>query len=73
MATTTNELMTPGEVAELFGVTPKTVSRWADNMTRYGTALAVVKTPGGHRRFNRRQIEALYDQSQGNEPRTVDA
>lgn len=39
-------LLTPGEVAELFGVDPKTVTRWA----RTGR-LPAVRTLGGHRRF----------------------
>jgi len=39
-------LLTPSEVAALFGVDTKTVSRWA----RAGR-LTAVRTPGGHRRF----------------------
>jgi len=34
------------EVADLFGVNPKTVTRWA----RAGR-LGCMRTPGGHRRF----------------------
>ena len=40
------ELLTPGEVADLYRVDPKTVARWG----RAGK-LASVRTPGGHRRF----------------------
>jgi len=40
------DLLTPGEVAALFRVTPKTVTRWAE-----AGKLPVVRTMGGHRRF----------------------
>lgn len=39
--------LTPHEVAVLFGVDPKTVSRWEAN----GKVPRAVRTPGGHRRF----------------------
>lgn len=39
-------LLTPGEVAVMFRVTPKTVTRWAE-----AGRLPVVRTLGGHRRF----------------------
>ena len=39
-------LLTPGEVASLFRVDPKTVTRWA-TAGRIGS----IRTPGGHRRF----------------------
>lgn len=39
------ELFTPGEVAQLFHVNPKTVSRWL----KIGR-LAAIRTPGGHHR-----------------------
>lgn len=39
-------LMTPAEVAALFRVDPKTVSRWAE-----AGKLPSVRTLGGHRRF----------------------
>ena len=45
-------LMTPGEVAKLFHVNPKTVTRWA----RAGK-ISSVRTLGGHRRFLAREIE----------------
>jgi len=41
-----DELLTPGEVAAMFRVTPKTVTRWAE-----AGKLPVVRTLGGHRRF----------------------
>jgi excisionase family DNA binding protein len=41
-----DQLLTPGEVAALFHVDPKTVTRWAAQ-----GKLPSVRTPGGHRRF----------------------
>ncbi len=49
-------LMTPSEVAEYFGVDPKTVTRWA----RAGK-LSAVRTLGGHRRYPRREVHALRE------------
>ena len=48
------ELLTPGEVAILFGVDPKTVTRWA----RAGK-LSSIRTLGGHRRYPAREISNL--------------
>ena len=48
-----NELLTPAEVAEMFRVNPKTVTRWA----RAGK-ISAIRTLGGHRRFRRDEIEA---------------
>ncbi len=50
------KLLTPGEVAELFRVNPKTVTRWA----RAGKITAM-RTLGGHRRFREDEIRALLD------------
>jgi len=49
-------LLTPGEVAQLFRVDPKTVSRWA----RKGQVPAY-QTPGGHHRFDEGEIMAALD------------
>jgi excisionase family DNA binding protein len=49
-------LLTPGEVAHIFRVDPKTVSRWAK-----AGRLPSSKTPGGHVRFRRSVILALVD------------
>lgn len=51
-----DQLLTPGEVAELFGVDPKTVSRWAD-----AGKLEAMRTLGGHRRYRAREVHALLD------------
>jgi excisionase family DNA binding protein len=60
MTTTTqtpaDTLMTPGEVAILFRVDPKTVTRWAK-----AGKLASIQTLGGHRRFLEREVRALLD------------
>lgn len=39
-------VLTPGEVAAMFRVDPKTVTRWAKR-----GRLPSITTPGGHRRF----------------------
>jgi len=49
-----HELLTAGEVAGLFRVDPKTVSRWA----RAGKILSI-RTVGGHRRFLASDVERL--------------
>jgi len=49
-----HKLLTPAEVAGLFGVDPKTVTRWA----RAGR-LTSVRTLGGHRRYLRSEVDAL--------------
>lgn len=51
---TTNELLTPAEVAQMFRVSPKTVTRWA----RSGR-ISAVRTLGGHRRFRADEIRRL--------------
>jgi excisionase family DNA binding protein len=53
------ELMTPGEVARLFGVDPKTVSRWAN-----AGKISYRITPGGHRRFQASEIKAMLSAQQ---------
>lgn len=53
-APTAERLLTPGEVAEMFRVDPKTVTRWA-SAGRIGS----IRTPGGHRRFRESEVKAL--------------
>lgn len=48
------ELLTPAEVAAMFRVNPKTVTRWA----RAGR-ISYIKTLGGHRRFKASEIRRL--------------
>ena len=50
----TERLLTPGEVALLFRVDPKTVTRWAS-----AGRIASIRTPGGHRRFRESEVRDL--------------
>ena len=50
----TDRLLTPAEVASMFRVDPKTVTRWA----RDGR-LTAVRTLGGHRRYLESEVLAL--------------
>ena len=47
-------LLTPSEVATLFRVDPKTVTRWAK-----AGKLTSIKTLGGHRRYRESEVRAL--------------
>ena len=58
--TSEQSLMTPAEVAQLFRVDPKTVTRWAD-----AGKITAVRTLGGHRRYQREQVMALLDSHSG--------
>lgn len=49
-------LLTPGEVARLFRVDPKTVTRWAAT-----GRIACLRLPGGHRRFRTSVVRALLN------------
>ena len=51
-----DELMTPSEVAQLFRVDAKTVSRWAQE-----GKLPFIRTLGGHRRYPRDEVMRLLD------------
>lgn len=54
---TGGRLLTPGEVAAIFRVDPKTVTRWAA-AGRIGS----IRTPGGHRRFRESEVRALLEE-----------
>jgi excisionase family DNA binding protein len=47
-------LLTPAEVAAMFRVDPKTVTRWAKD-----GKLTSVRTLGGHRRYPESEVRAL--------------
>jgi excisionase family DNA binding protein len=47
-------LLTPAEVAALFRVDPKTVTRWAK-----AGKLTAIRTLGGHRRYRQSEVQAL--------------
>lgn len=51
------QLLTPGEVAKMFRVHPKTVTRWAK-----AGRIARVRTPGGHGRYRESDVRALLQQ-----------
>ena len=48
------DLLYPAEVAAMFRVDVKTVTRWADD-----GRISIVRTPGGHRRYLKDEIIAL--------------
>ena len=49
-------LLTPSEVAALFRVDPKTVTRWSQK-----GKLHCIKTVGGHRRYLMDEVQALLE------------
>lgn len=49
-------LLTPAEVAQLFRVDPKTVTRWAQS-----GKLSSIRTLGGHRRYPQSEVMRLLD------------
>ena len=51
-------LLTPAEVATLFRVDPKTVTRWAK-----AGKLRSIRTLGGHRRYWETEVKTLLDRS----------
>ena len=56
---TEEELLTPSEVAKLFRVDPKTVTRWAKS-----GKLSSIRTLGGHRRYRAGEVRALLEGQQ---------
>ena len=52
-----DQLLTPAEVAKLFRVDPKTVTRWAK-----GGKLSSIRTLGGHRRYRKEEIDRALSQ-----------
>ena len=52
--TESDSLLTPSEVASLFRVDPKTVTRWAK-----AGKLSAVRTLGGHRRYRESEVRSL--------------
>ncbi|HET7325900.1 MAG TPA: BldC family transcriptional regulator [Nocardioidaceae bacterium] len=53
-ATDSEPLLTPAEVAAMFRVDPKTVTRWAK-----AGKLSSIRTLGGHRRYRESEVRAL--------------
>jgi excisionase family DNA binding protein len=52
--TNAEPLLTPAEVAAMFRVDPKTVTRWAQ-----AGKLTSIRTLGGHRRYREGEVRAL--------------
>ena len=51
-------LLTRSEVAAIFRVDPKTVTKWAKS-----GRLSCIRTIGGHRRYRQAEINALIEQA----------
>jgi excisionase family DNA binding protein len=49
-------MLTPSEVAAMFRVDPKTVTRWAAS-----GRLNSIRTPGGHRRFFEAEVREMLE------------
>ena len=62
----TETLLTPGEVAGMFRVDPKTVTRWAQD-----GKLTSIRTLGGHRRYREAEVRGLLTGLPQGEPRRV--
>jgi excisionase family DNA binding protein len=60
MSTEQETLLTPSEVANLFRVDPKTVTRWAK-----AGKLTSIRTLGGHRRYKESEVKALLISTTG--------
>jgi excisionase family DNA binding protein len=59
-------LLTPAEVAQLFRVDPKTVTRWAN-----AGKLTSMRTLGGHRRYRESEVRNLMGGSISEVPTLV--
>jgi excisionase family DNA binding protein len=60
MSTEQETLLTPAEVANLFRVDPKTVTRWAK-----AGKLTSIRTLGGHRRYKESEVKTLLTTTTG--------
>ena len=54
-----SRLLTPAEVAAMFRVDPKTVTRWAQQ-----GKIRSIRTLGGHRRYSEAEVQAFLDSPQ---------
>lgn len=54
--------ITSGEVAQLLNENPRTVRHWGQT-----GKLATTRTPGGQRRYDREQIDAILKQREAKE------
>lgn len=62
---TYESLLTPSQVAAMFKVDPKTVTRWAK-----AGKLSSIRTLGGHRRYKETEVRLLLEgqRAPGNDP-----
>lgn len=49
------ELYTTSQIAKIIGVTKRTIDRWRSK----GIFIPEVKTPGGHSRYTKKQLDEL--------------
>lgn len=56
-----DKLLQPGEVAELLGVDPKTLSRWASLPEDHRSHIPSIRTLGGHRRYRESVVQAILN------------
>ncbi len=64
-----DRLLTPREVALIFRVDPKTVTRWAA-----AGLIGCIRTPGGHRRFRQAEVTRfLHDRAAQESPHATAA
>ena len=59
-------LLTPSEVANIFRVDPKTVTRWAKT-----GKLTAIRTLGGHRRYRKSEVQRLLKENTFNESKNL--
>ena len=60
------KLLTPAEVAALFRVDPKTVTRWAKS-----GKLTSIRTLGGHRRYKESEVKTLLKSIAANDTKNT--
>ncbi len=58
-----DDAMTPRAVAKMFNVHVKTVTGWAN-----ANKLHPIRTPGGHRRYSRFEVNKFFREWTGREP-----
>lgn len=51
-----DHMLCPAEVARMFGVDPKTITRWAK-----AGKIQAVRTLGGHRRYKASEVKRLLE------------
>lgn len=62
------DLLTPSEVAAIFRVDPKTVTRWASAKP---PRISSIRTPGGHRRFRWSEVQRALEAQSAEQPQDL--